>query len=50
MSVEEAIQARIGALTPSERDMLEKASSFGSVFWLGGLVALSRSDAAPPEI
>ena len=50
MSVEEAIQARIGALTPAERDMLEKACTFGSVFWLGGLVSLSRADAEPPEI
>jgi predicted ATPase len=50
MSVEEAIQARIGALTPSERDMLEKACAFGSVFWLGGLVSLARADAEPPEI
>jgi predicted ATPase len=50
MSVEEAIQARIGALTPAERDMLEKACAFGSVFWLGGLVSLSRADSDPPEI
>lgn len=50
MSVEEAIQARIGALTPAERDTMEKACAFGSVFWLGGLVALGRADAEPPEI
>ncbi|MBN1774097.1 MAG: tetratricopeptide repeat protein [Deltaproteobacteria bacterium] len=50
MSVEEAIQARIGALTPAERDTMEKACTFGSVFWLGGLVSLGRADAEPPEI
>ncbi|MFI5302747.1 MAG: tetratricopeptide repeat protein, partial [Polyangiales bacterium] len=29
---------------------LEKAASMGSVFWLGGLVALGRLNAAPPEV
>lgn len=42
MSVEEAIQARIASLSPMERGLLEKASTLGSVFWLGGLVVLHR--------
>lgn len=50
MSVEEAIQARIGALTSAERDILEKAATFGAVFWLGGLVPLARMEAEPPPI
>jgi tetratricopeptide (TPR) repeat protein len=44
MSVEEAIQARIAALSPLERDLLEKAATIGSVFWLGSLVVLARLD------
>ena len=50
LSVEEAIQVRNGALTPAERDILEKALCMGSVFWLGGLVALGRLDLKPPPI
>ena len=42
MSVEEAIQARIASLSPVERDLLEKAATLGSVFWLGALVVLHR--------
>jgi tetratricopeptide (TPR) repeat protein len=42
MSVEEAVQARIAALSPIERDVLEKASTLGSVFWLEALVCFSR--------
>ncbi len=45
MSVEEAIEARISALSRIERDLLEKAATLGSVFWLGALVVLSRLDA-----
>jgi tetratricopeptide (TPR) repeat protein len=46
MSVEEAIQARIASLSRSERDLLEKAATLGSVFWLGALVVLQRLDSA----
>jgi predicted ATPase len=42
MSIEEAIQARISSLSPLERDLMEKAASLGSVFWLGALVVLGR--------
>jgi tetratricopeptide (TPR) repeat protein len=49
MSVEDAIAARIGALSSGERRALEHAAAMGSVFWLGGLVALGRMDREPPE-
>ncbi len=42
LSVEEAVYARIAALNPMERDVLEKASTLGSVFWLEALVCFSR--------
>ena len=42
MSVEEAIQARVALLTPAERDVLEKASALGNVFWLDALICFSR--------
>jgi len=44
MSVEEAIEARIAALSQPERELLEKAATLGSVFWLGALVVLGRLD------
>ena len=46
MTVEEAIEARISSLSPDERDLLEKAATLGSVFWLGALVVLRRLDRA----
>ena len=42
LTVEDAVTARIATLTQDERDVLERAATVGSVFWLGGLVALSR--------
>jgi len=50
LSVEEAVQVRIGALTTYERTILERALCMGGVFWLGGLVALDRIDKPVPEI
>ncbi len=44
LSVEEAIEARIAALAPEERDLLARGAIFGSVFWLSGLVAMSRRE------
>jgi tetratricopeptide (TPR) repeat protein len=49
MSVEQAIEARIAALSPDERDLLEKASVLGSVFWLSGLTALTRAERRAEE-
>ncbi len=47
MSVESAIQARIAALSHGERDLLERAATLGSVFWLGALVVLGRDGGIP---
>ncbi len=49
LTVEDAIQARIAALVPDERVLLERAAAMGGVFWLGGLVAIHRQAASPPE-
>ncbi len=48
LSVEEAVQARLAALTPRERTLLEMASVMGNVFWQGALLALSRLEEEPP--
>jgi tetratricopeptide (TPR) repeat protein len=50
LTVEDAVQVRIAALAPHERRLLEYAAAMGSVFWLGGLVALGRIDREPPEL
>jgi tetratricopeptide (TPR) repeat protein len=49
LTVEDAVQARIAALTPQERDLLERAATMGGVFWLGGLLAIHRQDESTPE-
>lgn len=50
LTVEDAIQARIGALAPHERGLLERAAMMGSVFWLGGLLAMMRLDVRAPDV
>ncbi|MAQ18369.1 MAG: hypothetical protein CMN30_26670 [Sandaracinus sp.] len=50
LTVEDAISARISSLTPTERELLEKAATMGGVFWLGALVALSRLEAKTPDL
>lgn len=50
LTVDQAISARISSLTPTERELLERASTMGGVFWLGALVAVSRVDAKAPEL
>ena len=50
LTVDDAIQARIGALAHHERDLLEHAAMMGSVFWLGGLVAMARLDTPVPDV
>ncbi|HUJ58996.1 MAG TPA: tetratricopeptide repeat protein, partial [Kofleriaceae bacterium] len=48
ISIEEAIEARIAALEPEERDLLEKAAVFGNVFWVSAVIALTRLEQPPP--
>ncbi|HEY3237831.1 MAG TPA: tetratricopeptide repeat protein [Polyangiaceae bacterium] len=48
-TVDDAISLRVGALSAPDRRVLEHASVMGSVFWLGGLIALSRMDQDAPE-
>jgi tetratricopeptide (TPR) repeat protein len=50
LTVEDAVHARIAALTSEERIVLEGAASMGSVFWLGGLLAIRRLEVATPEV
>ncbi len=50
LTVDDAVQARIAALSPRERKLLESAATVGSVFWLGALVAMGRLDRRAPEI
>ena len=49
LSVQDAVQARIAALSAEERDLLERAAVMGGVFWLGGLLVTRRLHATPPE-
>ena len=50
LTIEDAVQARIGALAPHERELLERAAVMGSVFWLGGILAMARLDVSAPDI
>jgi len=50
LTVEDAIQARIAGLAPHERDLLERAATMGSVFWMGGLLAIARLDMNAPDV
>jgi len=49
LTIEDAVAARISALSPADRRLLEHAASMGSVFWLGGVVALGRTEREAPE-
>ncbi|MCC6524598.1 MAG: tetratricopeptide repeat protein [Polyangiaceae bacterium] len=49
LTIDDAVNARIAALEPEEKALLEFASAMGSVFWRGGLVALQRADQQAPE-
>src|SRR5206468_4606054 len=46
---EEAAHARMTVLSAAERDVLARAAVFGREFWTGGVVALGRLDAEPPD-
>ncbi len=49
LSVDDAINARISALTTAEHNLLEMAANIGGVFVEGALVALTRCEVAPPK-
>ncbi len=48
LTAAEVEQARLEALSPDARRLLERATVLGSVFWLRGLLALTRVDEPPP--
>lgn len=48
LTVEDAVFARIAALAPKERELLERAAVMGGVFWLGGLLAIERAGKSSP--
>jgi len=50
LTVEDAVKARLGALSPAERELLERAATMGGVFWAGGLLAISRLDSEAPPV
>ncbi len=50
LTVHDAVQARIGALSSPERELLERAAAMGGVFWLGGLVSIARLEEPAPEV
>lgn len=49
LTVDDAVTARIAALSSHERRTLEHAASVGSVFWMGALIAVGRIDRTPPD-
>jgi class 3 adenylate cyclase len=48
-SVQGVIAARLDALPPSEKELLQEAAVLGKVFWLGGVATAIRSDVAGAE-
>jgi tetratricopeptide (TPR) repeat protein len=50
LTVDDAVQARVAALAPGLRTLLERAAAVGSVFWLGALIVLSRLDSPTPDL
>jgi len=50
LTIEDAIQARIAALSAFERRVLELSATMGSVFWSAGLVPLLRAGQEAPAL
>ncbi|HZL16946.1 MAG TPA: tetratricopeptide repeat protein [Polyangia bacterium] len=46
---QEAASGHLMSLTPAEREVLARGAVFGERFWTGGVVALGRLDADPPD-
>ncbi len=50
LTIEDAVNARLGALDPEEKVILEQAAAMGSVFWSGAFVALWRASKEAPDL
>lgn len=50
LTIEDAVNARLAALAPDEKTLLEQAAAMGSVFWSGAFVALGRAGREAPEL
>lgn len=50
LTIEDAVDARLAALEPSERRLMEQAAAMGSVFWTAGLVVLQRIAKDAPDL
>ena len=50
MNVEDAVAARIAALHPPDRRLLEHAAATGNIFWLKAVVTLGRVEKEAPEL
>lgn len=50
LTVQDAVDARIAALSQRERELLQAAATMGPVFWVGGLIAVGRLAKAAPRI
>src|SRR4029077_14177283 len=47
---EDAVNARLAALEPVEKQLLEHAAAMGSVFWSGAFIVLSRMGREAPAL
>jgi len=50
LTIEDAVDARLAALEPAERKLLEYAAAMGSVFWSAGFVPLRRLGRDAPDL
>jgi tetratricopeptide (TPR) repeat protein len=50
LTIDDAVNARIAALEPFERTLLEQAAAMGSVFWSGAFVVLARMGREAPDV
>jgi tetratricopeptide (TPR) repeat protein len=50
ITVEDAVNARLSALEPDEKQFLEQAATMGSVFWSGAFIVLGRMGRQAPAL
>lgn len=50
ITVEDAVNARLAALEPDEKQFLEQAATMGSVFWSGAFIVLGRMGSQAPVL